>query len=134
MAKDDGIAPAYKGIMGITSIPTEGDPLWREWAITTNIQINLYHTQITELEANLCDLKDKVQDLEVDLAKLIGKSESESGITIHNTINKSDDSEEEEEPNLSPSKIRNLIDTGKEYASLIIVICVAIYTLFNQLF
>lgn len=128
MTPSDSIPPAYQ-VVG-NGVPKEDDPSWREWAIATKIQINLYYNQINELEKCTKELKEKMHELELQLVAI---SKGEPDVIVNTTVTNTSSSTANEADDSEPwySKIPDLL---KEYAPYIVAVAAVAYAFLDKIF
>lgn len=126
MAPNNDVPPAYQ-VVG-NGVPKEDDPSWREWAIATKIQINLYYNQINELEKCTKELKDKVHALEL---QIVGISKDDPDVVVNTTVTTTATANEADNSEPWYNKIPDLL---KEYAPYIIAAGAVVFAFFDKIF
>ena len=126
MAPNNDVPPAYQ-VVG-NGVPKEDDPSWREWAIATKIQINLYYNQINELEKCTKELKDKVHALEL---QIVGISKDDPDVVVNTTVTTTATANEADNSEPWYNKIPGLL---KEYAPYIIAAGAVVFAFFDKIF
>ena len=126
MAPNNDVPPAYQ-VVG-NGVPKEDDPSWREWAIATKIQINLYYNQINELEKCTKELKDKVHALELQIVAI---SKDDPDVVINTTVTNTATATANESDEPWYKKIPEAL---KEYAPYLIAGAAMAYAFLDKIF